>query len=77
MPFTFGVQFMVIAPAGLDDEAKSAYITAIAEVLNDPESKVAAFANKAFSGPVVIQGDALRAEIDANYAAAGAFGCFC
>ncbi len=72
VPFTFGVQFMVIAPAGLDDAAKSAYITAIAEVLNDPESKVAAFANKAFAGPVVIQGDALRAEIDANYAAAGA-----
>lgn len=72
VPFAFGVKFMVIAPAGLDAPVKQAYMDAIAEILNDPDSKVAAFANRAFSGPEVIQGDDLRAMIDAGYADAGA-----
>lgn len=72
VPYTFGVKFMVVAPAGMPDAARTAYMTAIAEILNDPDSKVATFASKAFSGPEVIQGDDLRALIDQGYEEAGA-----
>lgn len=72
VPFSFGVKFMVMAPAGLPDAAKDSYMSAIADVLNDPESKLTQFVTRAFSGPELIQGDDLRAFIDANYDAAGA-----
>ena len=65
VPFIFGSRFIVTAPAGLPEDAKAAYMDAIADILNDPESKVSAFANRAFSGPIVEQGDDLRASVDA------------
>ena len=72
VPFTFGVKFMVVAPAGVSDEVKQAYGSAIAEILNDPESKLAKFVTKAFSGPEPVQGEELKAMLEASYAAAGA-----
>ena len=71
VPFVFGSKFIVTAPAGLPDDVKATYMAAIADILNDPESKVSAFANKAFSGPVVIQGDDLRSAVDALYESYG------
>lgn len=72
VPFTFGVKFIVIAPAGLPDDVKQTYIAAIGDILNDPESKVTAFANRAFSGPEPIQGDDLDAFMQASFDEAGA-----
>ncbi|SDI00407.1 tripartite tricarboxylate transporter substrate-binding protein [Alloyangia pacifica] len=72
VPYTFGVKFMVIAPAGLPEDVKTTYMTAISELLNDPESQLAQLTVKGFSGPDLVQGDALRADIDARYAEAAA-----
>lgn len=72
VPFIFGSKFIVTAPAGLPDEVKTAYMNAIADILNDPESKVSSFANKAFSGPIVVQGEDLRGAVDALYESYGA-----
>lgn len=71
VPFTFGVQFMVIAPAGLSDEIRQTYMDAIAEILNDPESELTTMISRAFSGPVVVQGDDLRAAVDLSFEEAG------
>lgn len=72
VPFTFGVKFIVTAPAGLPDDVKATYQAAIADILNDPESKLSQFVTKAFSGPELIQGDALTAFMQDGYDAAGA-----
>lgn len=72
VPFTFGVKFIVVAPSGLPDDVKATYEAAVAEVLNDPESKLSQFVTKAFSGPELIQGDALTAYMQEGYEAAGA-----
>lgn len=72
VPFTFGTKFIVVAPAGLPEATKAAYEEAIREILQDPDSSLALFAAKAFSGPEVVQGAALRALIDAGFDAAGA-----
>lgn len=71
-PYDLGVVFMAIAPAGTSDEATEAWRMAIAEVLEDPESRVAQLTERSFSGPVVIQGDDLKAAMDKSYAEAGA-----
>jgi len=72
VPFTFGTKFITVGPAGIPDEARDALVAAIAEVLNDPESKLAQFTNKAFSGPELIQGDDLAAYVRQAYEDAGA-----
>ncbi len=72
VPFTFGVKFIVIAPAGLPDNVKATYEAAIAEILNDADSKLSQFVTKAFSGPELIQGDALTAYMQDGYDSAGA-----
>lgn len=54
--YDFGTKFGVVAPAGLDDEARTAIQDAIVEVLNDPDSKLVDFVTKAFSGPEPIVG---------------------
>ncbi|MEM9230573.1 MAG: tripartite tricarboxylate transporter substrate-binding protein [Pseudomonadota bacterium] len=72
VPFTFGVKFIVVAPAGLSDNAKATYTAAIADVLNDPESKLSQFVTRAFSGPELIQADDLTAYMHAGFDNAGA-----
>ncbi len=63
--YDFGTKFGVVAPGGLDDEARTALQDAIVEVLNDPDSKLVEFISKAFSGPEPIAG----ADFDAYMAA--------
>ncbi|MEO1681509.1 MAG: tripartite tricarboxylate transporter substrate-binding protein [Pseudomonadota bacterium] len=72
VPFTFGVKFIVVAPTGLPDDVKATYAAAVAEVLNDPDSKLSQFVTKAFSGPELLQGDDLTAFMQDGYDAAGA-----
>ncbi len=54
---TFGTMFGVIAPGGLNEEARDALGAAIAEIVNDPESQLNAFITEAFSGPNAVVGD--------------------
>ena len=72
VPFSFGVKFIVVAPAGLPEDVRNTYIRAIGEILNDPESKVTTLANRAFSGPDVTQGAELDAFMTAAFDEAGA-----
>lgn len=72
VPFTFGVKFMVVAPGGMSDDVSMAYQTAIAEILNDPEGELNQMITRAFAGPLVVQGDDLRALLDKGYEEAGA-----
>ncbi len=61
VPFPMGSKFIVIAPAGLPDEARERLATLIAEIVNDPDSKLNEFVTRAFAGPQAISGDALDA----------------
>lgn len=70
LPFDFGVKFIVVAPAGIPAEAQETWQANIAEILNDPESNLAQFTSKVFSGPEVVQGDDLAAAMQASYDAA-------
>ena len=72
VPFTFGTKFMVIAPAGIPDDAREALAQAISEIVQDPGSKLNAFISKAFSGPDVVNGQELDDAIASSYAASGA-----
>ncbi|MCJ7874691.1 tripartite tricarboxylate transporter substrate-binding protein [Phaeobacter sp. J2-8] len=70
LPYDFGVKFIVVAPAGIPEEARETWQHHIAEILNDPESKLAQFTNRAFAGPVVVQGAELEALMQESYDAA-------
>ncbi|MDF9301967.1 tripartite tricarboxylate transporter substrate-binding protein [Tritonibacter mobilis] len=67
VPYIFGSKFIVVAPAGMPEDIRVTYENAIAEILNDPESKVAEFASRAFSGPIVVQGEELEASVQDLY----------
>ncbi|MFK7963421.1 MAG: tripartite tricarboxylate transporter substrate-binding protein [Burkholderiaceae bacterium] len=62
-----GFQFVVVGPKGMDADAIDAIANAIAEVLNNPDSKTAKFVAKQYPpGPVIVKGDALEASLRAN-----------
>lgn len=65
VPFTFGTRFLVIAPANLPEDAHAALAAAIADILNDPDSKTSQFAQRAFGGTLSIQGEELAASVRA------------
>ncbi len=67
VPYSYGTKFVVIAPAGLSEDARTTLANRIAEIVNDPESKLNAFVNKAFSGPEAITGADLDALIEQEY----------
>lgn len=71
-PYDMGVVFMTIAPAGIPEEARTAWNKAIAEVLADPESPLTQLTERTFSGPASLQGDDLAASIQKSYDDAGA-----
>ena len=67
LPYNFGIKFVVLAPAGIPQEAREAWEHHIAEILNDPESKLTQFTQRAFAGPNVVQGAALEAYLQDSY----------
>jgi len=67
IPYTFGFQFLLAGPKGMSTEARDAIAAAIAEVLNDPDSKTRAFIAKQYPpAPVLVAGDALEAQLRAT-----------
>ena len=64
VPYDMGAKFMLIGPAGMPTEAADAISNAIAEIIQDPATKVNKMITKAFSGPEPIQGDDLRQLIE-------------
>ncbi|MBM7069332.1 tripartite tricarboxylate transporter substrate binding protein [Actibacterium sp. 188UL27-1] len=71
VPFDADGYFVFVAPKGLPDEAKTAMSEAIAQIVNDPESKAGTMIGKAFGGPAVISGDDLQTLLQDGYDAAG------
>ena len=61
LAYDFGAKFVLVAPAGISDAARSALTNAIQEIVRDPATKANQFINKSYSGPVLISG----AELDA------------
>ena len=53
--------FMFAGPAGMPDEAREALASAIADVVSDENTKAGALIQRAFGGPLLIQGDDLSA----------------
>ncbi len=51
IPYDFGVKFLVFAPKGIPADARKAYAEAFASVLNDKNSKVRKFVERAFGMP--------------------------
>lgn len=65
-------QFLFAGPAGMPAKAQEAMATAIADIISDPETGAGALIAKAFGGPSIVAGDALAAQMAADYEAAGA-----
>ena len=59
-----------VGPAGMPDDARQTIAAAVAEILNDKETKVHQFIAKAFGPPLIVSGAELDAlvskEIDDN-----------
>lgn len=70
MSFNSDGQFVFVAPAGLPGDVQKALASAISDVVSDPETEAGQLIAKAFGGPVVVTGDALQAQMAADYVAA-------
>ena len=70
--FTNVTKFLIAGPGGMDREARDAIAMAVADVVNDPNSKANAIINKAFGGPDIVQGAELDALVQDAYDNAGA-----
>jgi len=63
--------FVLVAPAGLPDDARAALTDAIVAATTDQGSKAGGMINKAFGGPAVITGAELDALVQNDYDSAG------
>ena len=63
--------FVLVAPAGLPDDARSALTDVIVEAISDESSKASGIIKKAFGGAVVIKGAELDALVQAGFDDAG------
>lgn len=65
-----GYQNIITAPAGMPDEIRDEIAGVIAEILSNPDSETRQFIEKQYPPePIVIVGDALRAQILTDYEA--------
>lgn len=72
IPFDFGAQFVMMAPAGLPEEARTTLTAAITKILQDENSKPTRMIRKAFGPPLLISGEELDAFIADAVASADA-----
>lgn len=63
VPFDFGAKFVVVGPAGMPADARAGIAKAIAEVINDPNSKTHQFIASKFGPPLLLSGADLDALI--------------
>ena len=66
MPYSFGIQFLTMAPKGLPEDARSAIAAAIHEVVSDKSTKAYQFIRKGFGKPPLLMGDKLDTHMKAN-----------
>ena len=64
-----GYKYIIVAPKGMSDDVRDTIATAVAEILNNPESETRKFIEKQYPpAPVLETGDALRTTIIDGYA---------
>lgn len=69
LPHSFGFRFVLVAPAGLPDDARSAITDAVVEVITDESSETAKFIAKQYPpAAVVVTGEELDAMIESQLA---------
>ena len=68
MPYSFGIQFLAMAPKGIPADARKALSQAIYDVVSDKNSKAYQFIRKGFGKPPLLIGAALDAHMQANVA---------
>ena len=66
MPFSFGVQFLTMAPKGFPPEAREAIAAAMHEVVSDQNTKAFEFIRNGFGVPPLLMGDKLDAHMQAS-----------
>ncbi|MEL7346041.1 MAG: tripartite tricarboxylate transporter substrate-binding protein [Pseudomonadota bacterium] len=59
--------FMFAGPAGMPQDARTAIASAIAEAASDETTKIGALIQRAFGGPLVIQGEALEDFVQGDF----------
>lgn len=67
MPYSFGVQFLTMAPKGIPEEAKKAIADAMYEVVSDKSTKAYEFIRNGFGKPPLLRGAELDAHMKASY----------
>lgn len=65
--FSADAFFMFVAPGGMADAPRNALSSAIAEVVSDPETEAGALIQRAFGGPLLIQGADLEALVTQGF----------
>jgi len=55
--------FLIVAPAGLPEDARKALSSAISEIVNDPSSKSNQYITKSFSGATTYKGEELEQKL--------------
>ena len=70
--YDMGVMFLVMAPAGIPEEAHEAWTVAIETILADEESQLTQLTNRVFSGPRPINRGELAAFMQQSFDDAGA-----
>lgn len=68
IPFFFGTDFVVVAPKGLSDDARSTLAKAIGTIVSDEDSNLHKILNKSFAGTRLITGQDVNARRDAAIA---------
>ena len=64
-----GYKYIIVAPKGMSDDVRDTIATAVAEILNNPESETRKFIEKQYPpAPVIETGDDLRTTIIDGYA---------
>jgi tripartite-type tricarboxylate transporter receptor subunit TctC len=68
IPFFFGTDFVIVAPKGLSDDARTALAEAIGTIVMDEDGNLHKILNKSFAGPRLFTGQDVDARRDAAIA---------
>ncbi|MFD2741186.1 tripartite tricarboxylate transporter substrate-binding protein [Sulfitobacter aestuarii] len=68
IPYFFGTDFVIVAPEGLPDDARTTLAEAIGTIVSDEEGNLHKLLNKSFAGTRLISGQDLDARRDAAIA---------
>lgn len=68
LPYDNAADFLIFAPKGIPEEARSTIAAAVADILRDKDSQATQFAVKSFGGPKLVSGAELEKSIERGIA---------